>query len=64
MLQRRVVSESFSAVPLPGLTMLIISKSGFTFSSMTILVAPVLEMFSASSANSSSSSSASGVTAT
>ena len=58
------VELCISAVPVVGGDMLVIWKSALTTSSMTMSVAPVLEMFSASSANSSSSSSASGVTAT
>ena len=52
------------AVPLLGVRMLVMTKSEFTISLMTILVAPVLEMLAASSANSSYRSSASGVTET
>ena len=51
-------------LPLSGASMLVMTKSGFSLSSMTMLVAPVLVMFSASSLKRSSSSSASGVTAT
>ena len=64
MVQRRVRESDWDALPLLGVSMLVIMKSEATFSSMTMLVAPVLVIFSASSLNSSSSSSASGVTAT
>lgn len=52
------------AVPLLGDSTLMMMKSGLTISSITMLVAPGLEMLAARSANRSSSSVSSGVTAT
>ena len=50
MFQRRAVEFTMVAVPLLGVRMLVMTKSEFTISLMTILVAPVLEMLAASSA--------------
>ena len=58
------VELCISAVPVVGGDMLAIWKSALTTSSMTMSVAPVLEMLAARSRNRSSGSAASGMTAT
>ena len=64
MVQRREVWLIMVAAPLVGIEMLVMVKSGLSASSITMLVAPGLEMFSARSSNRSSSSESSGVMAT
>ena len=64
MVHRRELRPVTAAEPLLGIRTLVMTKSGFTTSSMTMSVAPGLEMLAARSAKSCSRSAASGVTAT
>ena len=64
MFQRSVLEPKVVTMPLVGAKTFVMTKSGFTISRISMLVAPTLEMFAARSANSCSRSDGSGVTAT